>query len=391
MKKFFLATIILICNSNFLSAQNGWQVLQTNTTLEFLDIQCYSTDTLFLFGEDGILLKSFDAGNNFTTLQNASASIYTAGFFKTPDTVFVGNGGGNIVRSGNGGSNWGVTGGCTCFITSICFSNNQFGLYSSLGGVFTSSNGGNSWSANALNPFFNPNKFITLNDSVFVAVYHKSFYKSTNSGQSFNADTLPYNSNFYLYGLSFISDSVAFSSTGDGKLFKTTDQGATWNLVADLGFSITDIVFIDSQNGFLISGNQQKEIRKTSSGGLFWSLDYTAASTIKELNYDGHHVFACGQNGMALRKEIFPTTINEQKGVTAIKIYPNPAGDQLTVYNPQFSESKIYIIDILGRQLFSEDLNQQSEVINLKSFCHGIYFLRITDAEKSSSFVFEKL
>ncbi len=389
MKKIFLATIIFLCATNIAFTQNGWDVLQTNTALEFLDIQCYSTDTIFLFGEDGILLKSFDAGNNFTQLQNASASIYTAGFFKTPDTVFVGNGAGNIVRSGNGGSNWGVTGGCTCFISSICFSNNLFGLYSSLGGVFTTSNGGNSWSANALTPFFNPNKFIALNDSVFVAVYHQSFYKSMNNGQSFNSDTLPYNSNSYLYGLSFISDSIGFSTTGDGKLFKTTNQGATWNLVADLGFSITDIVLTDSQNGFLVSGNQQKEIRKTSSGGLFWSLDYAATSTIKELNYDGHHVFACGQNGMVLRKEIFPTAIKEDDGVTAIKIFPNPAEDILFI-NGLNGKEKIVLYNSIGESLITE-FNFKQNHLNISSLHEGIYFLRITDAEKSSSFVLEKL
>lgn len=388
MKKFFLAAIISLSTANFLSAQNGWDVLQTNTTLEFLDLQCYSTDTIFLFGEDGILLKSFEAGNNFTQLQNASASIYTAGFFKTPDTVFVGNGAGNIMRSGNGGSNWGVTGGCTCFITSICFSNNQFGLYSSLGGVFRTVNGGNSWSANALIPFFNPDKFIALNDSVFVAVYHSSFYKSTNSGQSFTSDSLPYNSNYSVSGLSFISDSIGFASIADGKLFKTTDQGATWNLVADLGFSINDIVFIDEQNGFLVTGNLEKEIRKTSSGGLFWSLDYTAASTIKELNYDGHHVFACGQNGMALRKEFFPTSINKQDDA-AIKIFPNPTQDILFISGLNGKE-KIELYNSIGELLIS-DFNFKQNQLNISSLHGGVYFLRITDDEISSSFVFEKL
>ena len=389
MKKFFLATIFLFSTTNFLFAQNGWDVLQTNTTLEFLDLQCYSTDTIFLFGEDGILLKSFDAGNNFTQLQNASASIYSAGCFKTPDTVFVANGGGNIVRSGNGGSNWGVTGGCTCMIYAICFSNQQYGLYGGLSGVFRTTNGGNSWSATALSPFFGPAKFIALNDSVFVAVYHSSFYKSTNSGQSFTSDSLPYNSNYSVSGLSFISDSVGFSSIADGKLFKTTNQGATWNLVADLGFSINDIVFIDEQNGFLVTGNLQKEIRRTSSGGLFWSSDYTTASTIKELNYDGHHVFASGQNGMALRKEIFPSTINQHRDVTGIKIFPNPTEGILFIKGLSGKE-KIELYNSIG-ELMIASFNFKQNQLNISSLREGIYFLRITDAEKSSSFVFEKL
>lgn len=387
MKKFFLTTIIFISTANFLSAQTGWQILTTNTTLDLQELQCLGPDTIFIYGDNGILLKSFNDGNSFTTLNNGTAS-YMAGFFLDADTGFASTGSGNIIRSTNGGNNWGVTGGCTCLIDAICFSNKQIGLYGSLSGVHRSDDGGLSWSTSTVLPIV-PHKISSLNDSVFVTTYHKSFYKSTDYGMSFISDTILYNSNYYLSGMSFINDSIGFVSSADGKLFKTVDQGNSWSLVSDLGFSIADIVFSDEQNGCLVTGNLQNEIRKTSSGGLFWSLDYTSTDLIEEIDFDGLSFYACGQNGMALRKNFLMNYSSEISIDQAIKIYPNPTEDILFI-NGLNGKEKIALYNSIGDLLIA-DFNFKQNQLNISSLHEGFYFLQITDAEKASSFVFEKL
>ena len=60
-----------------------------------------------------------------------------------------------------------------------------------------------------------------------------------------------------------------------------------------------------------------------------------------------------------------------------LAVYPNPAESQLTVSSTQSAITEIKITDVLGRETYQSKNNLKSEIINLKSFSPGIYFIRV--------------
>lgn len=66
-----------------------------------------------------------------------------------------------------------------------------------------------------------------------------------------------------------------------------------------------------------------------------------------------------------------------------IVIFPNPANDYITVKSENTIE-KIKILDLNGRIVFQSDNNSETNVIDIKYFLKGIYFLKIESNENIS-------
>jgi hypothetical protein len=67
----------------------------------------------------------------------------------------------------------------------------------------------------------------------------------------------------------------------------------------------------------------------------------------------------------------------------AIRIYPNPVGDQFTVYGLRFTESAtIDIYNIIGEKVYSDLLNSKQETVKCKVFSPGIYFIEVSSGQR---------
>lgn len=385
-KYFFIGCLLLFAAHSGVRAQD-WQLLSTNTSFNLLGMQCMAPDTLIMFGEDGILLKSNNGGAGFSSVQNASAFIYTAAFFRNVDTGFVGNGSGNIQRTYNGGSSWATTGGCTCFITAICFSDKQHGVYGGLAGTYVSSDAGTSWSVPAGMPYFVPAEMKAFDDSVFIAIYHKGIYRSTDYGVNWSFDTLVFTGNYYLTEMSFLDNNTGFTISGDGQLFTTTNQGVDWSQVSTSGITGGDgLIFTDLLNGYFISG--QNKIYRTTDGGIDWELDYSASEVLSDLAFDGHAVYACGQHGLALKKELV-TMIADADSPAAFQLFPNPARNEIRCSGIKEWES-VSVYNSMGGMIFYCG-NFTGSKLDISGLPPGFYSIRISAQQHSYSGSFQKL
>ncbi|MEI7802293.1 MAG: T9SS type A sorting domain-containing protein, partial [Bacteroidota bacterium] len=74
----------------------------------------------------------------------------------------------------------------------------------------------------------------------------------------------------------------------------------------------------------------------------------------------------------------------ELSTVNSFVVFPNPTDESITI---QFSKScencKLEITNTIGQIEFSAPINQKSEIINLKSFSSGIYFLKVINENGS--------
>ncbi|MFA5418404.1 MAG: T9SS type A sorting domain-containing protein [Bacteroidales bacterium] len=59
-----------------------------------------------------------------------------------------------------------------------------------------------------------------------------------------------------------------------------------------------------------------------------------------------------------------------------VNVFPNPANDYFTVETSQYS--KVILIDLTGKQIFSMEVNDNA-VVNVSEFKSGVYFLKVTD------------
>ena len=86
------------------------------------------------------------------------------------------------------------------------------------------------------------------------------------------------------------------------------------------------------------------------------------------------------------------TSIKEQKNQTVFTLSPNPTNGILNInWNSKSNDCKIEVIDALGKVLISEnhkEINQTS--INVSDLSSGIYFVKITSGENTSTKKFIK-
>lgn len=78
--------------------------------------------------------------------------------------------------------------------------------------------------------------------------------------------------------------------------------------------------------------------------------------------------------------------INESSSKTnLLKIFPNPAQNEINVSTKNKSEGTITLFDISGRKILQEELKENKKTLSVTEIKNGIYILHVTTKESSSS------
>ncbi|MCW3102039.1 MAG: Por secretion system C-terminal sorting protein [Bacteroidetes bacterium] len=101
-----------------------------------------------------------------------------------------------------------------------------------------------------------------------------------------------------LVDICFPTDSIGYAVSDSGTVLKTTDQGTTWNTVANLGGVITSVCSVGTDTVFA-GGNK---IYRSDDGGSTWSIVSTLALAATDLQffnakeglYIEHYTYSCG-------------------------------------------------------------------------------------------------
>ena len=105
------------------------------------------------------------------------------------------------------------------------------------------------------------------------------------------------------YSIYFIDEATGWIS-GNGVIFKTTDGGDIWaEQNSNTTDQIYDMLFIDSQKGFAVTG-QEKRVLVTANGGDLWTVKTVPSTNFLECGFFINETtgWVSGQN------EIFKTT-----------------------------------------------------------------------------------
>ena len=88
----------------------------------------------------------------------------------------------------------------------------------------------------------------------------------------------------------------------------------------------------------------------------------------------------------------FGTGINSYVSEKDVTIAPNPAVDYMnvTVKNDNFQVNHCYIVDINGKVVSAQDVENNNFSVNVSSMASGLYFIRLTDGKSNVTTKFVK-
>jgi photosystem II stability/assembly factor-like uncharacterized protein len=179
-----------------------------------------------------------------------------------------------------------------------------------LGGVFKTTDGGATWSAQNIAAyttagaswfdavhFFDANIGITVGDPTGTGLGEFEVYRTTDGGTSWTAVAAaalpnPLNAEYGYNGGYAASGDTMWFTTNKGRLFRTTDKGVTWSVsqapLTDFGSAAQSgtVHFSDPNNGCLLKTvGTTYTFYTTTNGGTTWSAGTTFTGTRNILNY----------------------------------------------------------------------------------------------------------
>lgn len=278
---------------------NSWQIDTIGYPLVYWDLKFMDSVTGFISCGDGIILKTTDAGNSWQPKQTGDMySLYSLEILQNGKIIAAGSSGQIYYSTDSGESFTQSNVPITFIIEDLAFANNDIGIAigqaTVTNAILKTTDGGLNWEL--LNRHMGHLNVDFITDSVGYNVgTDLKIYKSSDQGNSWNLGFL--NDDFY--DIEFISASTGFVISS--ALYKTNNGGQTWNKIPN-GVGGYSLVFIDSSTGF--AGNNDEIINKTTDGGLSWySTHYIpGAGQIKKIKFSSNTL------GWALSNNLYKST-----------------------------------------------------------------------------------
>ncbi|MFA5011891.1 MAG: YCF48-related protein [Ignavibacteria bacterium] len=305
MKK-FIYTMVVLAFAVTLNAQ--WITISPSGTSDIHDISFVDANTGFAAGEGGgkgIILKTTTGGTSWTTVYTTSLNSdwVKSIHFVNVNTGFACSSGGFVYSTTNGGISWSSQSLTDDGLECIRFINQSTGLTcgdntsnTDRGPTFKTTNGGANW-IKVNNSIYHMDFIQYIDASTVYASGDYVIYKSTNGGTSWT-DIYPYNHD--CNAVCFINENTGFVC-GNFTMIKTTNAGENWS---DFLLSSSDtnyyssVYFTDANTGYISMiriSDYAGRIYKTTNTGGNWNLQTNLngyANTIKFIN--SNTGFACG-------------------------------------------------------------------------------------------------
>ena len=190
-----------------------------------------------------------------------------------------------ILKTTNAGNNWIINKTNTNPFTRIVFLNKNIGYCASWDTLFKTTNSGDNWNSIPVGIFgFWIDDIHILNEDTMWVAWGEGLtggiFRTTDGGQSWNRQFYQYNENpdkIYMVNknLGFMSNFLSYTG-------RTTNGGFNWSITNE-DSTFTDIVFADSIIGYKAYAN----IKKTTNSGLNWFTQLAPVVTGSIFNVKG--------------------------------------------------------------------------------------------------------
>jgi len=328
----------------------------------FMAIWITSPDTVYISGNDGHILKTVNGGTNWVTLTtNDSVQLWGMQFVNST-TGYAAGSYGHILKTTNAGASWfQLTNPMQNLLSSIYFRNANTGYISGSVIILKSTNAGANWSqlSAAFQNFEDMNQIQFTDDNTGFGVTSAGrLFKSTDAGATWAISTISSNS---LMTENFVDGNTGYACGWAGTILRTTDGSATWaTQTSPVNEILTSVYFTSPTTGYISTWNG--EVLQTTTGGL---------SFVEKISGSVPENFSLRQN--------FPNPFNPTTDIL-FSIAP-PLGLPLSGGDAEGVRLTIY--DILGREistLVNEPLSPGTYRVrwNATNYSSGVYFYTLS-------------
>ena len=393
MKKLFLITITaLTIHAN---AQTGtWISLNSGVTNHLLGVSVVNSNTCYVCGVAGIILKTTDGGGSWhSQTSGTNEDLYSICFTDSLHGVAVGNGGA-MIRTTNAGATWTNVSMTTDELRNVSFYNSNTGfavggVSSTYGSIFKTTDGGATWNQQTV---FSSDVLYSIDFTSLTEGYccngSGEIFKTINGGTSWTL--LSGSSANSLFLLDFLSTTKGIIVGNSGTILKTTNSGALWSTVPS---GTTDLLcglkFINTNLGYAVGGNVGMNtgiILKTTDGGNTWTMNTPGTSRLYRVDFANTYTgYAVGFDGTILKFNV-KVGIDETLSSNGINIYPNPFNSQTTIsFSSNQNNVSIRIMDILGEEIKTINFTGSQLILEKENLKEGVYFVQISDMQHTKS------
>lgn len=408
-----------------------------------IDIMEYVNDKVFVGSDGGLFVANDPQATMSTTFyEDLSFGLGIRQFYKIgisqSDPVIISGGaqdnGTSVLTTGGEWRDWLGADGMETFVdynnNNFLFGTTQGGqLYRSVNGGVTYSNmnepspGGGNW----VSPFEqDPATPTTL------YVGYNRVNRSTNSGGSWTAISQTFPTNLDVVKISPSNSNIIWASW-DAALYKTTDGGATttWPSVSGTAGNINDIAIHpnDPNKVAIATSFNGAKVYVTLDGGATWINykknlpDFTALSVVwddtsvnglyvgmnyglfyiddtvtdwqvfntnlpnviineLEINNVNDRIYAATYGRGVWSSPVYdnPLSVADNTFNDLVRLYPNPAANQVTIAWPTTGEVDIQVFDLNGRLLINKKDEQVvgSYTLDIAKLSAGVHFVRLS-------------
>ncbi len=401
----------------FLKAQ--WNHSLTDPYNTFHKVFAVTANDVFVYGTsyaagEYFLRRTSDGGMNWDSIHINTADAYQLNeiYFKDPLNGFIGGVKNNtnqvLLKTVDNGTTWTeITPdpASTEYITAIYFLTPLAGFAASPTMLYTTTNGGATWTSQPTLFAVNHIHFTDMNNgtaSVTTATNAAAMMKTADGGATWSMLFNTSDPNNFVNSFSkhdVIGSSVMYTSLDyTNKLFRTVDAGVTWDtIVVDSVWTIQDYQFTTPLLGHVLSS--QGQLFVTEDGGLTWALEYAtewgfygpsvyfySISFVEETGY------VVGTSGL-IKKHEAPSSIGEHGNSAGIlSLYPNPLSGRQDLFI-QTEESAddciINIVNAIGQTVFNKTIakTQTGSLITLSglNLPAGVYSVSVETKENRST------
>ncbi len=242
---------------------NTWDYYNCNTTAHFNAVTFADDMTGYVGGHYGKLYKTTNGGDSWFRLEcSISQDVFTSISFISPDTGFVLSVYGKLYKTTDGGSSWttaNIGGDCVRFFDS------QNGIITNSHAVFRTNDGGVTWEMSELGPPVTDCAYASAN-IVLIAGYYMR--RSIDGGITWN---LVPDAPTHMFSIYFVDELTGYVGGSEGRIYKTTDAGLTWQLQSQNGQETILSIHLVGETGFAAGvGPFRTALHKTSNGGNNW-------------------------------------------------------------------------------------------------------------------------
>lgn len=286
IKHFYKLAIILILLLQSSGFPQFWEYQVSGTTQHLNGVYMLDTQTGWICGDAGTLLKSNNGGQNWTQVSATANDLNSIIFKDASIGVAVGDNG-TIIRTINGGTNWSVVAGGTTeqFRKVSSGSGNTFFAAGDNGLISVSTDNGATWNLkNAGTTIRFRGTAATASNKVWIVGENGVIKYSTDGGNNWNDQTSGITNND-INDIQFINENIGFAGADGSNFIFTTDGGQNWApRSSGIFFDLYGIYFQDANIGWGVS--IVGTIFFTTDGGSSWtSQPCGSAFTLREAHF----------------------------------------------------------------------------------------------------------